>query len=653
MLRRAFYVVTLVCLGVTSSFSQEANLYETRVRPLLEKQCIECHNTNSPKGGVNIDNYKEQERVIKDGQFWLKVLDQIKTREMPPNTRPPLTDYEYTALVQGIDSVLQSSLKEHKPGHIVIRRLSHTEYQYTVLDLLGVEFDAKRYFPADASGGGGFDNQARALYITPLKFERYYDAADAIVQKVYADEEKWKRIVPFDYEQTWWQRLANWVKSLFGNNYSEVNPPHLAAERVLLPFATKAYRRFLKEDEKERLTNLFMDVYEQSDSLANPRRFNESIAQTLKTVLVSPHFLYRAEEEPPVRGVYPLSNFELATRLSYFLWSSMPDQELFSLAYLGKLQDTVVLEAQVRRMLADPRSRRFAESFATQWLGVSKLLDHQQIVDPDRFPEFDMDIRKALYRETVEYFYYVLTDSKNMLELVNSNYTFVNDELAAYYGIKGVSGDDFRKVNVGDGARGGVLGMAGVLTTTSLPTRTSPVLRGKWVMEQILGISPPPPPPEVGELPKDEGSHSLVGLRKLLERHRSDPACFSCHQKMDPLGLGLENFDAVGRWRESYGTADIDPSGVLSDGQEFKGPVELKKLLMEEKQRIARNFSMRILSYALGRSILFTDEPAIRQLESCLLENNFNPEIFITTLVKSYPFRMKLNDFRKKVDEVI
>src|SRR5690606_21804895 len=356
---------------------------------------------------------------------------------------------------------------------------------------------------------------------------------------------------------------------LFSDTYEEINAGEAAAEKIAMPVATKAYRRFLKAGEKDRLMGLFQSVYYASDTLEKPHRFNGAIAQTLKAILVSPHFLYSAEEEPRVKGVYLLSNFELATRLSYFLWSSMPDQELFSLAYLGKLQDTLVLEAQVKRMLADPKARRFAESFATQWLGVSKLVENQQIVDPEHFPEFDMAIRKALYRETVEYFYYVLTDSRNMLELINSNYTFVNEELARYYGIPGVTGDGFRKVDVTERWRGGVLGMAGVLTTTSLPTRTSPVLRGKWVMEQLLGISPPPPPPEVAELPKDEGSHSAVGLRKLLERHRSDPACFSCHQKMDPLGLGLENFDAIGRWRESYGSVAIDPSGVLSDGQTF------------------------------------------------------------------------------------
>src|SRR5690606_1996355 len=329
MVRSVIGAATLYCVVIVMANAQEANLYETKLRPLLDKRCFDCHNTGNPKGGVNLDNYKEQERVIKDGQFWLKVLDQIKTRSMPPSTEPPLPEYEFQVLVQGIDSVLQSSLRERKPGHVVIRRLSHTEYQYTILDLLDVEFDAKTYFPADASGGGGFDNQGGALFFTPLKFERYYDAADEIINALRADEEKWHAIVPFDYKQTWWQRLANWVKSLFSDNFEEVNAPELAAHKVIVPLATKAYRRFLKEDEKDRLMELFTSVYVASDTLRNPGRFNEALAQTFKAILVSPHFLYRAEEEPPVKGVYLLSNFELATRLSYFLWSSMPDQELF------------------------------------------------------------------------------------------------------------------------------------------------------------------------------------------------------------------------------------------------------------------------------------------------------------------------------------
>jgi len=243
----------------------------------------------------------------------------------------------------------------------------------------------------------------------------------------------------------------------------------------------------------------------------------------------------------------------------------------------------------------------------------------------------------------------VLTKSKNMLELINSNYTFLNKELADFYGIEGVTSEDLERVILQDSSRGGVLGMGSVLATTSFPMRTSPVIRGKWVMEQLLGVSPPPPPAVVAELTEDKNAHEVLGLRKILEAHRSKPDCQGCHQKMDPLGLGLENFDPTGRWRESYGQAKVDASGVMADGRTFRGPYELKLLLMTEKAKIARNLSSRMLSYALGRSILFTDEPALQKLDLTLLNNNFNPEPFLIELVKSYPFRMKLNDFEKKV----
>ena len=649
MISRRFCVLFLLVCVLERSFSQDMVSYEKEIRPLMAKKCYECHNTGTTKGDVNLDNYKEKERVIEDGQFWLKVLDQIKTRAMPPKTEAPLSEADYNQLVDGINSILQSSLRQKSPGHVVIRRLSHSEYHYTVLDLLQVDFDARNYFPSDGSGGGGFDNQGGALFFTPLKLERYYDAADVIIDQTYRNPEKWANVVPLVYKQNWWQQFRNWIKSLFTEHYQEVNPPHLAAEKVIFPFATKAFRRFLKEDEKSSLINLFQTVYDSKDSLENPQRFNESVAQTFKSILISPNFLYRAEEEPEKSGSYPLGNFEVATRLSYFLWSSMPDQELFNLAYMGQLEDTVVLEAQVRRMLADPKAKRFAENFSVQWLGISKLIDNQPMVDPEKYPGFDMAIRNALYRETVEYFYYVLTKSKNMLELVNSNYTFLSKELAAYYGIKGVTSADFQKTILSDSTRGGVLGMGSVLAATSFPMRTSPVIRGKWVMEQIMGISPPPPPAVVAKLTEDKTAHEELGLRKILEFHRAKPECQSCHQKMDPLGLGLENFDPTGRWRDSYGKVAVDPSGVMADGRTFRGPTELKMLLMTEKEKIARNLSSKMMSYALGRSILFTDEPALQRLESSLLENQFNPELFIIELVKSYPFRMKLNDFEKKV----
>lgn len=639
------FLFIVLCVRIQA---QELHDYNKVLIPLLDKKCYGCHNTGKDKGGVNLENYKEKDRVVSDGQLWLKVVDQIKTRAMPPKAEGVLSEKEYTTLVDGINSILQTSLQDRNPGRVVIRRLSHNEYHYTILDLVGVDFDARSYFPSDGSGGGGFDNQGGALFFTPLKLERYYDAADSIVTSLYNKPALWKKVVPVVYEQAWYERFINWVKSLFFDDYSEINSAEAAAHDVLVPFASKAYRRFLKEEEKSKLLSLFDKVYQSKDSISNPKRFDQSIAETFKSVLISPNFLYRVEEEPEKEGAYPLSHFEVASRLSYFLWSSMPDNELFSLAYSGRLQDTAVLESQVRRMLADPRAKRFAETFSTQWLGITKLTDNQPIADMEKFPEFDLPLRLALYRETVEYFYYVLTGSRNMLDLINSNYTFVNEKLANYYGLEGVSGENFRKVNLDNANRGGVLGMASVLTTTSFPMRTSPVIRGKWVLEQLLGISPPPPPPVVAELTEDAKLHNELGLKTILLRHRSDPACFSCHQKMDPLGLGLENFDPVGKWRTSYGKAAVDASGVMHDGSSFNGPAELKLLLMKEKAKIARNFSTRVLSYALGRSTLFTDEPALQKLDACLIENNFNPELFLIEVVKSYPFLMKLNDFEKK-----
>ena len=648
MFKSCLAVICFVALVLPELSAQELHDYNKVLVPILTKKCYGCHNTNKEKGGVNLENYKEKDRLISDGQLWLKVIDEIRTRAMPPKSESPLSSNDFTTLVDGINSILQTSLQDKNPGRVVIRRLSHAEYQYTILDLTGVEFDARSYFPSDGSGGGGFDNQGGALFFTPLKLERYYDAADSIVNAMRLNSKLWQHVVPEPYHQAWYEKVYNWIASLFSANYKGLNSASAAAEEVIVPFASKAYRRFLKENEKTKLISLFDDIYSKNDSIADPKRFDESVAETIKTVLISPNFLYKVEEEPQKEGAYPLSNFEVASRLSYFLWSSMPDDELFNLAYTGKLHDTAVLESQVRRMLADPKAKRFAEVFSTQWLGITKLIDNQPIADPKKYPEFDMPLRQALYRETVEYFYYVMTGSKNMMDLISSNYTFANNRLAEYYNIQGVKGDQFVKANLSDSSRGGVLGMGSVLATTSFPLRTSPVTRGKWVLEQLLGISPPPPPPVVAELTEDPKVHSELGLKKILLRHRADPACQSCHVKMDPLGLGLENFDPIGKWRESYGKARVDASGIMADGTKFNGPTELKALLMKEKKKIARNFSTKMLSYALGRSTLFTDEPALQKLDACLLQNNFNPELFMIELVKSYPFLMKLNDFEKK-----
>lgn len=645
---KVFFFTLCFCCVSFATLAQPKYDFIKDIRPVLDQHCFSCHNVGKVAGGINLEKYENQGRLLDDGHIWLSVVKQLQSGQMPPDTKPRLTDQEYEILVEGINDILVSSLTENNPGRVVIRRLSHREYQYTIQDLMGVNFDTHAFFPSDGSGGSGFDNYARTLFFTPLKLERYYEAAEQIVEEAYAKSELWTAIVPQPYAPSLWDRTLLWLKGIF-TDLDPLEHPMQAAEKVLIPFATKTYRRFLKPEEKDDLIHLFQQVYAGSDSLSTSERFDVSIKEGLKMLLISPQFLYKVEDEQPTDKPYPLSNFELATRLSYFLWSSMPDQELFEAAYRQDLHDPQVLNAQVDRMLQDPKIERFAESFITQWMGITKLKESSP-VDLEKFPEFDEPLRQAMYQETVDYFSHILSDSHNLLELIDSDYTFLNETLASHYGIPDVEGDRMRKVTLTDRSRGGVMGMGSVLASTSLPLRTSPVLRGKWVLEEILGTPPPPPPPDVGELP-EESSHEGTSLRNLLEIHRDNDACRSCHQKMDPIGFGMEHYDATGRWRDSYGAAEpIIAWDTLASGEPFNGPVELKKILFQKQDNFARTISERMFTYAIGRSIEFVDEPTMQTLTKALLESNFNSTTLIKTLVNSYPFRYRTNDYGRKLD---
>ncbi len=617
--------------------------FAQHIRPVLDKHCFTCHNVGKVAGGINLEKYENEGHMLEDGEVWLQAVKQVQSGQMPPDTEPPLSPEERDILVKGINDILVKSLKENNPGRVVVRRLSHEEYHYTILDMLGVDFDATAYFPADGSGGAGFNNYAKTLFVTPLKLERYYDAAETILDQAYADPELWHKLVPNTYKETWWQRFKHWVMSFFSDE-SDTDRAVKVAEEAILPFASKAYRRFLKPEEKTALLDLFRKIYEHTEI---EDRFNQAVLEIFRAVLVSPNFLYRVEEEQPVDRPYALSNFELASRLSYFLWSSLPDQELFDVAYRQNLHDPTVMNAQVRRMLQDPKAKRFSESFATQWFGVSRLKETNP-VDPERFPEFTPSLRQAMYQEMVEYFHHVLTESRNFLDLIDSDYTFLNENLAQHYGIRGVEGDRLRKVRLQDRTRGGVLGMGSVLASTSLPLRTSPVLRGKWVLEEIMGTPPPPPPPDAGDLPEEEADKAGASLRDLLAVHRSSPSCMSCHKKMDPIGFGMENYDATGRWRTAYGAEPIIAWDTLASGEVFDGPVQLKEILLEKKENFARTLSEKMFTYAIGRSVEFVDEPTMQNMVNNLLENDFNPEALILELVNSYPFRYKVNDYGQK-----
>lgn len=416
-----------------------------------------------------------------------------------------------------------------------------------------------------------------------------------------------------------------------------------AARKIIEAFATRAYRRPLKPDELARLMKLF------AFAETSKEPFEQSIRHVLKAVLVSPNFLFRLERDAEPnnpQAVHPVGQYELATRLSYFLWSSMPDEELFRLAGENKLRDPAVLEAQVRRMLKDPKATALVQNFAGQWLMLRTLVT----LTPDNgtYKNFDPGLRSAMIRETEMFFEYVMREDRSVLEFLDSDYTFVNDRLARHYGIQDIKGSDFRKVSLTDRNRGGIITQASVLTVTSNPTRTSPVKRGKWILENILGTPPPPPPPDVPELENDSKAVLSGSLRQRMEQHRSNPNCAVCHAKLDPLGFGLENFDGVGTFRQYDGKFKIDPSGELPDGSKFSGPEELRKVLVAKGDLFRRNLAEKMLTYALGRGLEYYDRCAIDDIVKALKNGDDKFVAMMIAVVQSDPFQKRRGGTAKK-----
>jgi len=404
------------------------------------------------------------------------------------------------------------------------------------------------------------------------------------------------------------------------------------ARQIFERFASRAFRRPVTATELDRLVALAEMVR------ADTGNFAQGIQVAMQAVLASPHFLFRIEQDgPPGAGPRTLNDYELATRLSYFLWSSLPDDELFDLAKRGELRPQ--LDAQIRRMLADPKSLALVENFGSQWLQTRRL----ESASPDvtKFPAFTAELRDAMQRETALFFEHVLREDRNLFELLDADYTFVNDVLAKHYGIQGIEGTQFRKVSLAGTPRGGLLTQASILTITSNPTRTSPVKRGKWILEQILGTPPPPPPPGAGELSEEREAILSGSVRQRLERHRADPNCATCHQRMDPLGFAFENFDAVGGWRTKDGEFDIDPAGVLPDGQAISGAPDLRKVLLADRGPFRRNLVEKMLTYALGRGLENYDRCAVMSIENELAQQGDRFSALVSAIVHSDPFQKR------------
>jgi len=409
------------------------------------------------------------------------------------------------------------------------------------------------------------------------------------------------------------------------------------ATKILSTFAQHAYRRQATSDDVQVLLGFYKNA-------RASRNFDAGIRAALERILVSPDFLFRIEADPSnvaPNAVYRISDLELASRLSFFLWSSIPDDELLNLAIAGKLRDANVLDRQVRRMLADPRARTsLVENFFEQWLEIRNVW----LLTPDanqHFPWFDDNLRIAFVKEMDLFFDAQLKEDRSIIDLLTSNFTFLNEQLARHYGVGGIYGTHFRRVTLTDENRWGLLGKAAVLSVTSYTTRTSPTTRGKWLLENILGAPVPPPPPNVPSLEASNKENKPLSVREMLEAHRKNPVCASCHARMDPIGFSLENFDAIGQWRTKDSGAPIDASGVLLDGTKVEGPAALRQALVGQKEQFVRTVTAKLLMYALGREIESFDAPAIRAIVRSGAADNYRWSSIILALVKSAPFQMR------------
>jgi hypothetical protein len=756
----------------------------------LKTHCLKCHSGEKAKADLKLDGYTDDAGLLKDRKVWQRVIDSVKSGEMPPVNRPQPTATEREQFLKVVDGVFERHDRTAKPdpGRVTMRRLNRNEYNNTIRDLVGVDFNPAEDFPSD-DVGHGFDNIGDVLTLPPVLLERYLAAAETIMARAITPTPP---PVTARWQGAWFTEPAgpkvptknNWrivsvgkddgittgpvhtpvkvpdngngdfvlrarayaettgmkpvkiallaccdktapgvatdedVKKLSGAHVQGLRPfkiveiaevtgraekdakevraklgptpglhrvaialvtpdegepePKLylqfmsldgpmdsrpathkkllacdpkkpqaeQSREVLERFASRAYRRPVTKDELERLLKLADARVKAGD------KWDAAMQFAMTAALVSPKFLFRVEldDRPTAADPHPLDEYQLASRLSYFVWSSMPDQELFDLA--AKKQLTANLDAQVKRMLRDPKAQALTDNFVVQWLQLQPLRNANP--DPKKFPQFNEQLRAAMLTETKLFFAEVVREDRSILDILNGDFTYVNGPLAVLYGIPhgGKGGprrqwEEFVRVDLKGTNRGGVLTQASVLTVTSNPGRTSPVKRGRYVLEQILGTPPPPPPPDVPELEKDGKAVNAGTLRQQMEAHRKNPACANCHAKMDGLGFGLENFDAIGGFRTKDGDAAIDSTGELPGNVKFSGPAELKGVLLSKKDQFAKCLAEKMLTYALGRGLEFYDRRAVDAITAGLAKGEYKFSALVTAIVKSDPFRMR------------
>jgi hypothetical protein len=704
------------------------------IRPVLAQNCVPCHSSSTGKGPANFLKAQTAQDVDGDRGLWRNVAAQLRNRTMPP-IASKLTEEDRLRVASWIDTELRrtSCSAGDYAGAPAIRRLNRREYHNTIRDLLGVDFDAVALFPADGTGGAGFDTNGETLYVPQILTERYLEAAQQILDRVIVTPPLSRIFTPETHripagdgysftfavyadgnynvqvyldKQYYLSKLSlkvdgvaagqlpinkpsaannagfpvvgrNQVRLARGEHtlsiasaegavpiYNvgiEQKPEPYAPEKralhyrllglepgeepldsrksarhVLASFVPRAFRRPVEPAEIDR----FMALYDRSAQRGDP--YEEAIKLALKGVLVFPDFLFRMEQRDPKPGIHPLGQYELASRLSYFLWSTAPDDQLNRLAAENRLQDPDVLAAQVDRMLDDPRSRAFSDTFAGQWLGTQDLGGRVVPLLTELQTYYTPEVAADLRTEPILLLDHIIGENRSLLELLNADYTFLTERLVKFYQLEGkvdVKGNQFQMVKWPDNRRGGVIEMGSVLAMNSHYKETSPVLRGAWALETILGTPVPPPPPNVPPLDPDKKLKNM-SVRQKLEQHRADPSCAACHKLMDPIGFALENFDWMGRWREKEANGQaLDTTGVLPSGDKFTGPVELRQVLLNHKDDFLRHISGKVLGYALGRSLQDGDSCTVQHLVDHLATDGYRARTLIRDVVLSVPFR--------------
>ena len=589
---------------------------------LIKNFCLDCHDGETQKGEINLKAALGSEPLVKNLDLWKTVINRIENGDMPPKKNDQPSYSEKKALLKWLDrEVVQfdySSIDD--PGYEQARRLTHIEFSNTLRDLLGLNMNLVEDFPIDLSGKSGFDNSANTLFLQPILMERYLGAIDKAVEAT----------IPLEGNPTG----KSPVLIVWPNNKEEELE---AAGKIINRFLLRAFRR----PPTNREVNEVSAVYNRSREKNEP--FAIGVRRALGAALVSPVFLLKSEQVKETNESYQVDEFELASRLSYFLWASMPDDELFRMALEKRLAKPDEFARQVVRMLADSKSDALGNVFAAQWLGFDALGVRVRL-DPIDNPWCTDTLMTAMKQESAMGFTSLVRKNKPLSDLIQSKTTYVNEELAKFYKLKGVKGNEMRLVAHTDKRRYGLFGQASVLAVTSSPYRTSPIRRGEWILDSLLGTPPPPPPPDAGELDEDIEENRKLTFRQKLEMHSKNPRCYSCHREMDPLGFSLENYDWFGRWRSESRGRSIDSKGRLPSGTEFEGPIGLRDVIVGEKlDDLARQITRKMLSYALGRQLEYYDVPAVRKILKVFKEDNYRLQTLLREVCSSYPFKYRKN----------